>query len=184
MVDIAAIRGLDIMRNIVIFIAVALLLASVTTQFADKFATQPTKSADRAVTKPATTGARATTPDVMYVAADRQGHFSVNAIIGGRSVAFVVDTGATIVALTRRDADRLGINLDPRDFTMGIQTANGVTRGAKVRLAAITVGPLTVQDVNAIVLPAGSLLENLLGMTFLSRLRRYEFRTGQLVMEQ
>jgi aspartyl protease family protein len=122
--------------------------------------------------------------NTMAVPRDRNGHFSVTAGIGGRRVDFLVDTGASVIALTKQDADRLGIKPDPRDFTAQMQTANGIVRAAKVRLAAVDIGPLTVHDVTAVVMPQGALAQNLLGMSFLSRLRRFEFRTGQLVMEQ
>lgn len=114
----------------------------------------------------------------------RNGHFSVTASIGGRRVDFLVDTGASVIALTRTDADRLGITPAPRDYSVQMQTANGIVRAAPVRLAAVDIGPLTVHDVTAVVMPQGALSQNLLGMSFLSRLRRFEFRTGQLVLEQ
>ena len=174
------------MRNVVIFAVLALLITGGASRFADKFSGAPSTKSAGSTAKQGTTASRASSQDnnTMYVAADRRGHFFVNGVIGGRTVAFIVDTGASIVALTKEDADRLGITRGPRDPTMLIQTANGVTQATKVRLAGISIGPLTVQDVNAVVMPSGRLTESLLGMTFLSRLRRYEFRTGQLVMEQ
>jgi aspartyl protease family protein len=118
------------------------------------------------------------------VVASRNNHFGVDAVIGGRQVSFLVDTGASIVALTADDARRLGIVPSSRDRTVKMDTANGIVEARRVRLAAIDVGPLTVQDVDAVVMPPGRLSQSLLGMSFLSRLRRYEFRSGQLVMEQ
>ena len=120
----------------------------------------------------------------MYVPRGRDGHFGVDAVIGGRQVPFLVDTGATIVALTAEDAARLGIRPSNRDRIVNMSTANGTVPARMVRLAAINVGPLVVQDVDAAVMPKGALGQNLLGMSFLSRLTRYEFRSGQLVMEQ
>jgi aspartyl protease family protein len=122
--------------------------------------------------------------DVMFVARGRDGHFGVDAVIGGRRVPFLVDTGASIVVLKADDAARLGITPSNRDRVVRMQTANGIVQARQVRLASIEIGSLVVQDVDAVVMPAGKLGQNLLGMSFLSRLRRYEFRSGQLVMEQ
>jgi aspartyl protease family protein len=113
------------------------------------------------------------------------GQFQVDAMIGGHSVPFLVDTGASLVVLTAEDAARLGIHPSASDRVARMQTANGVVDARRVRLAEIDLGPLTVQDVEAVVMPSGRRLgANLLGMSFLSRLRRFEFRTGQLVLEQ
>jgi aspartyl protease family protein len=166
------------MRNVVIFAVLALLIAGAGTKFADRFGVAAT--AERA---PAPTP-RNTQANTLIVPGDRSGHFRVNATIGARSLEFLVDTGASIIALTRGDADRLGLHPEPRDFKVRIQTANGTIQAAQVRLAAVTVGSLTVHDVTAVVMPDGALAQNLLGMSFLSRLKRFEFRSGQLVLEQ
>jgi aspartyl protease family protein len=165
------------MRNLVLFAAVSLLIAGAATKFADRFDVAPIVAPDAAAGTPA----RA---DTVVVPGDRGGHFTVNASIGGRSLAFLVDTGASTVVLTRRDADRLGLHPAPSDYKIKIATANGMVMAADVRLAAVTVGALTVQDVSAVVMPEGALSQNLLGMSFLSRLKRFEFRTGQLVLER
>lgn len=174
------------MRNVIMLGFIAFLIAGAATKFADKFTgTAYTAGTERAVAKPAAAPASSSPqPSTLAVRGDRNGHFHVDATIGGRSVPFLVDTGASIIALTKKEADRLGLNPAPRDFTVQIQTANGIVRAAKVRLASVTVGPLTVHDVTAVVMPDGRLAENLLGMSFLSRLKRFEFRTGQLVLEQ
>jgi aspartyl protease family protein len=137
-----------------------------------------------AVATPAPAAAKRNGSDIMYVARGRDGHFGVDGVIGGRRVPFLVDTGATIVALTAEDAARLAITPSMYGRPARMQTANGVVMAKRVRLASIQIGPLEVQDIEAVVMPKGRLAKSLLGMTFLSRLRRYEFRSGQLVMEQ
>ena len=97
---------------------------------------------------------------------------------------FLVDTGASLVALMEADAQRMGIRISNSDPRVRLQTANGTISAPKVRLASISIGGVTVQDIEAVVLPPTALRQNLLGMTFLSRLTRYEFRSGQLVLEQ
>jgi aspartyl protease family protein len=122
--------------------------------------------------------------DVMFVARDRGGHFSVDAVIGGHRIPFLIDTGASIVALTSQSAARLHITPAMKGRPRRMQTANGVVAADSVRLASIQIGSLEVQDVEAVIMPSNRLGQNLLGMSFLSRLSRYEFRSGSLVMEQ
>jgi aspartyl protease family protein len=115
---------------------------------------------------------------------DSHGHFRVDGRVDARPLSFVVDTGATTIALTARDASALGIHPSVNDYTMGVQTANGSVRAAPVTLDRVEIGSIAIHDVKAIVLPEGALSDNLLGMTFLSRLHRYEYSNGRLVLEQ
>ncbi len=96
----------------------------------------------------------------------------------------MVDTGASMIALTMKDAGRVGIYPAERDFTAKVGTANGTIRGAPVRLREVEIDGIVVRDVRAMVLPDEALGGNLLGLSFLSRLRRYEFSGGKLVLEQ
>jgi len=118
------------------------------------------------------------------VAADRSGHFLVDARINGRSVDAVVDTGATMVALRYEDARQMGL-IKPSDaFDQRVGTANGVARARLVRLSSVKVGPVTVNDVDALVAAPGALGINLLGMTFLRRLARFEVSGSVLELER
>ena len=65
-----------------------------------------------------------------------------------------------------------------------VTTANGKVRAAPVKLAMVEIGGVTVRNVEGLVMPDESLSENLLGMSFLSRLRRFEFADGRLMLEQ
>jgi aspartyl protease family protein len=118
------------------------------------------------------------------VRGDQRGQYQVEGTIEGRRMDFIVDTGATVVALRERDAARLGIHPGAREFTASVSTANGVVRAARVRLPSVEVRGIRVFDVQALVLPDAALSENLLGMSFLSRVRRFEIANGRLVMEQ
>ena len=89
-----------------------------------------------------------------------------------------------MIALRERDAARLGIHPVSRDYTAGVSTANGVIRAAPVQLNSVEVGGIRVHGARAMVLPDQALSENLLGMSFLSRVRRFEVANGRLVMEQ
>ena len=111
------------------------------------------------------------------------GHFQVDARVDGRRVEFLVDTGASHIALREREAARLGIYPRPSDFTVRVNTANGVTKAALVQLRSVEVGDIVVRDVPAIVHPDEGLSVNLLGMSFLSRVR-WTHERGKLVLEQ
>ena len=111
------------------------------------------------------------------------GHFQVEARVDGRRLEFLVDTGASHIALREREAARLGIYPRPSDYTVRVSTANGVTKAALVQLRSVEVGDILVRDVSAIVHPDEGLSVNLLGMTFLSRVR-WTHERGKLVLEQ
>jgi aspartyl protease family protein len=115
---------------------------------------------------------------------DGRGHFSTDGRIDGRKVSFMVDTGASVIALTESSAALVGIRPARGDYNAPVSTANGVVKGARARLPSVDVGGIEVRDVEAMVLPDNVLSENLLGLSYLSRLRRFEFANGKLVLEQ
>lgn len=112
------------------------------------------------------------------------GHFETTAEINGRDVEVMVDTGATLVALTYEDAERAGIYLSQADFTHSVSTANGVAKVAPVDIGAISIGSITVRNVRGAVTEPGKLHRTLLGMTFLGRLSRVEMRRNDLVLHE
>lgn len=103
------------------------------------------------------------------------GHFVARGAANGISLSLLVDTGASTVVLKPADAARIGIDTNALSFTTPVSTANGTTFAAPVRLKSVSVGPLEIRDVEALVAQPGALNENLLGMSFLKRLRSYEF---------
>jgi aspartyl protease family protein len=115
---------------------------------------------------------------------DGRGHFDVDGRVNGRRVGFMVDTGASVVALTASDAARLGIHPSHNAFVAEVKTANGTVHAAPALLDVVAIGNLEIRDVAALVLPDGALSDNLLGLSFLSRLRRFEYSGGKLVLEQ
>jgi aspartyl protease family protein len=108
------------------------------------------------------------------------GHFIVKTQANGIALSMLVDTGASTVVLKPGDAQRLGIAVDRLRYSVPVQTANGTTNAAHVRLRSVTIGPIVLNDVEALVAKPGTLRDNLLGMSFLSRLRSYEF-TGDFL---
>jgi len=101
------------------------------------------------------------------------GHFWAEAEIDGRAVRVMVDTGASVVALTRTDAARLGFRLNDADFTGTVQTASGRVGAAPIELASVAVAGARVDAVQALVVQDG-LPHSLLGMSYLGRLSRFE----------
>jgi aspartyl protease family protein len=114
---------------------------------------------------------------------DRRGYFQTDAQVDGRQIEFLVDTGAQSVAIRESDAARLGIHPSARDYNVRTQTANGVGRAARTRLNRVELKGITIYDVEAIVVPDHQLSTNLLGMTFLSRVK-WSHEHGHLVLEQ
>lgn len=100
------------------------------------------------------------------------GHYWADAMIDGRAVRVMVDTGASVVALTRNDALRLGLKLEPEDFTGTVVTASGHVRAAPVQLSTVAVGGARVEQVEALVVEEG-LEHSLLGMSYLGRLSTF-----------
>jgi aspartyl protease family protein len=120
----------------------------------------------------------------MVLTGDRAGHFQVDARIDGRSIDFMVDTGASLVIMRASDAARVQIFPRAADYTARVSTANGTIKAAPAMLSRIEIGDITVFDVQALVLPDEALGQNLLGVSFLSRLKRYEYAGGRMVLEQ
>ena len=114
------------------------------------------------------------------------GHFWAEAQVDGAGAApspvkFLVDTGATIVALTEADALRLGLDPLTLDYGVEVRTAAGETRAARVRLKSVSVAGARVEDVEAVVVRDG-LDDSLLGMSYLGRLSRFEATQSALIL--
>jgi aspartyl protease family protein len=111
------------------------------------------------------------------------GHFAADARVDGHPIAFMVDTGASLITIRASDADALGYRTQERDYVIRINTANGEGRAAPIELSRVEIGDITVRDVPALVVPDAALGVNLLGMSFLSRVH-WSHERGQLVLEQ
>src|ERR1700691_2126610 len=91
------------------------------------------------------------------------GHFQVEGRVDGRRMDFMIDTGASVIALTERDAATLGIHPAERDYTATVRTANGTARAAPVELNMVEIDDIVVRNVAALVMPDSALSDNLLG---------------------
>lgn len=200
------------MRAVVIFCTLLIVIGVSVARYADKVIVNPEgkrNGYDAAVTRSSSSSvtvvsaptalssesaapAKSSLPEIVRMPStsrtvvlqgDRQGQFRVDARVDARRLAFIVDTGAGSVALRASAAAQLGIHPAERDFTVKTQTANGVGRAAPIRIDMIEIDNIVVRDVRAIVVPDDALEENLLGMTFLSRVRWTHDR-GRLLLEQ
>ncbi len=116
--------------------------------------------------------------------ANAEGHFVADAVIDGRTVTVMVDTGATLVAITDTTARRLGLYPPRSDYRERLSTANGMVMAARVTLDNIRLGDVFLRDVEAVIVPGNALPVDLLGMSFLSRLSKFEIAGRQLVLSQ
>jgi aspartyl protease family protein len=125
---------------------------------------------------------RALAPGLVALRAGTGGHFRAVALVNGQRVQFLVDTGASDVALTPDDARRAGIDVDRLVYDVPYRTANGVGYGARVRIGRIALGDVALDDVSGSV--AANLGQSLLGMSFLRRLSGFEVRGNELILRQ
>jgi aspartyl protease family protein len=112
----------------------------------------------------------------------RGGDFQVAAQINGTRVAMALDTGASAVVLTQEAAKAAGLPLELLSYSVQVDTANGRARAAAVTIDRITVGGIVERAVPALIAQPGQLRTSLLGMSFLSRLERWEVRGDRLVL--
>jgi aspartyl protease family protein len=119
---------------------------------------------------------------VLVLQQDLRGQYTAHPEVEGRTLRMLVDTGASLCALSEEDAGRIGLRLSPSDFTKPIATANGTLHAAPVRLREVRVGEIVARDVEAVVVPRGQLGTSLLGMSFLRRLKGFAFASGRLTL--
>lgn len=109
------------------------------------------------------------------------GHYYVTAQVNGAPVDFVVDTGATLIVLTRADAESAGLNTDDLAFIGRAGTANGMVSTAPVRLDSLKIGPLEDRGIAASV-NGGELDQSLLGMSYLERFSSVQISDGRMIL--
>jgi aspartyl protease family protein len=115
----------------------------------------------------------------LILPAGRDGHVMIDAVVNGAPVRFLVDTGATLVILSPKDAAAAGVG-GGLSYSLTFETATGRTRAAPITLRAVRIGQLEIDDVSAAVVENTEL--SLLGQSFLNRLQGYEMRDGVLIL--
>jgi aspartyl protease family protein len=103
------------------------------------------------------------------------GHFTAKVRVNGKPISMIVDTGASSIVLRPEDAEKAGIDTKALTYRVPVLTANGRAMAARIRLDKVAIGPLDRKGIDALVAQPGALTQSLLGMSFLSRLRSYEF---------
>jgi aspartyl protease family protein len=138
------------------------------------------KAVAAAATAPSAEASRPTPYNSLVYQADKRGHVWLEAAVNGAPVRFLVDTGASFVALTLADAAAAGIGRGSLSFTATMNTANGQAHAAPVRLREVRLGQLSIEDVQGVV--QDGLPISLLGMSFLKRVESWEMRDGVLTL--
>jgi aspartyl protease family protein len=127
-------------------------------------------------------GRAATRGGTVEISRGRSGEFQVATEVNGARIPMVLDTGASAVVLTQEAARAAGLPLEMLNYSVNVDTANGRTRAASVTLERVSVGSIVERSVPALIAQPGQLRTSLLGMSFLSRLERWEVRGDRLVM--
>ena len=113
----------------------------------------------------------------------KDGQFWTEAKVNTTVIRFLVDTGASVVALTPMDAKRAGFRTQDLHYTSPINTASGQIMGAPIHLSRVSVGNVTVRNVRAVVIPKG-LSHSLLGMSYLGKLQKVEASRKLLILRK
>lgn len=117
----------------------------------------------------------------LIIEAGPGGHYFVDAEIDGREIGFLVDTGATMIALTQTDAETIGYPIHQLDYSGRANTANGVARFAPIMIEEIVIGDNIIRNVRGVIIDA-PMQKSLLGMTFLRKLSGFEVKGGKLIL--
>jgi aspartyl protease family protein len=120
--------------------------------------------------------------DALVLRRASDGHFHLRAEVNGAPVEFLVDTGASDLVLSRRDAERAGLDLESLNYTQRAMTANGPVAIAPIRLERVEVAGIAAQDVPAVVGSEG-LFGSLMGMSYLDRWSRVTVEGDRMILE-
>lgn len=111
------------------------------------------------------------------------GHFHVDAQVNGRSLNFLIDSGATTTLLSQTGANAAGAEIDKDGFPVAIETANGTAMMRRARIASLRVGSIVREDFPVLVSADANDDVNLLGMNFLSSLGNWRVEGREMVLE-
>ena len=108
------------------------------------------------------------------------GHFYVTAQVNGASINFLVDTGASVVALTEEDARAAGLDFSPAEYEPIARTANGIAEGKALTLPKVTIEGKEVMEVDAAIVEGAE--QSLLGQSYLSRISGVQMNGDHMVL--
>ena len=161
-------------------VAAAAFVPGVATRYLDAEGGKAPEATVEKAAVPQQDAARYTGNRSAVIDADANGHFTGLFSINGRKAEGLVDTGASMIAINLTTAQRLGIDKADLDFRYAVETANGKTRAAYIRLEKVEIGPVKVERVGAMVLDDKALSGTLIGMSFLKGLSSYKVEDGRL----
>lgn len=118
----------------------------------------------------------------LHIKLAMDGHFWVTGEINGTPAKFLIDSGATVTALSDDVAKRAGLNLDEFGPSMAMQTANGIVVAKRSSISGLTVGPISTNDLPIVVSDRFNGV-NVLGMNFLQRLKSWRVENNEMVLE-
>ena len=125
----------------------------------------------------------ATDDNGLVITASADGHFYVDGKANGQRIRFMIDTGASNVTLSPRDASRIGVDMSGLQFTQRYETANGTGLGAPYRLNSLSIGSFELADIE-VSINRSDMSTSLLGMSFLERFGSFEFRGSRLILRR
>ncbi|HLZ03061.1 MAG TPA: TIGR02281 family clan AA aspartic protease, partial [Bradyrhizobium sp.] len=145
------------MRAVIAIAVISLIACAIVPRYAAQMMPAPGPATAVAAAHPAIAAAQSSiaASRSVVIAPSRGGDFRVTGRVDGRRIDFMVDTGASVIALKPEDAAMLGIHPVERDYVALVKTANGVIRVAPVELSTVEIEDLEVHNVAALVLPAG-----------------------------
>lgn len=151
--------------------------AAVVARDAARLQSANNQSAQQTAAEPALSGTE-------RIARDRGGHYSAEFQLNNARVDGLIDTGASSIAINETTARKAGIRLSDSDFVYSVNTANGQTRAARTVIRSVRLGSIRVDNVEAMVLSDDALSTVLIGMSFMNRLRGFEYANGSLVLRR
>lgn len=116
------------------------------------------------------------------VVQSRGGHFFLNATVEGKSMRFLVDTGASVSALTAASTEQIGYRTDLLNYVYPVSTASGRTLVAQLNIDALSIGEFVVLDTEMVAFPPNTLNENLLGIDILNKFRSWRIEGDRLIL--
>lgn len=109
------------------------------------------------------------------------GHYWVEGTINGSATRFLIDSGATITALSEQSARAAGLNFELQGPGVIMTTANGKIAAKRARVATLAIGPVRASDIDVVVSPAFGEV-NVIGMNLLSKLKSWGVQNGEMVL--
>ncbi|HTH28230.1 MAG TPA: TIGR02281 family clan AA aspartic protease [Sphingobium sp.] len=120
--------------------------------------------------------------NVIRIPMSGDGHYWVDAKLSGQNVRFLIDSGASITAISQQSASTLPLLPDPGTSMAVVQTANGPVNAQRAIIADMEIGPIRASHLPVLVSPAFGTM-NVLGMNFLGKLKSWRVENGVMILE-